>query len=73
MGYYDSHYEEQITRTQCARLERTATGSWITIHCPTIAPETSKSEGGFTDDQWDLIVVNLYPGWSLVLCGDDIN
>jgi hypothetical protein len=77
MGYY---YPQQI-RTQCARLERTATGSWITIHWRTIqhyhglSPEylPASEPGGFTDDQWDCVVAELYPGWELVLCGDDIN
>jgi len=66
-------------KTRSARLERPSTGSWITIHAHDLmltigrAQAAAEAWDGLTWEHWEMYLAELYPGWELVLCGDDIN
>ena len=66
-------------KTRSARLERTSTGSWITIHAHNLmlaigrAQEAAAAWDGLTWEHWEMYLAELYTDWELVCCGDDIN
>jgi len=74
-------------RLRYARLERPATDSWLTLYWAGVAgvfDDAFFSDGsspfslpqyedaGLTDQQWDWVVENLYPGWELVCCAEEM-
>jgi len=61
-------------KCKCARLERTSTGSLVTIANSVACPTTGEEEllsGGLTFDQWEFIATKFFPGWELVCCAND--
>jgi hypothetical protein len=75
----EEQFSMQEPKTCSARLERTSTGSWITIHARNLmlaigrAQEAAEAWDGLTCEHWEMYLAELYPDWELVLCGDDIN
>ena len=60
-------------KCQCARLERSSTGSWMTLTNSVVSPqgEGVLMKDGLTFSQWEFIVIKHFPGWELVSCSDN--
>lgn len=58
-------------KCKCAKLERTSTGSLVTItNSITRSGKVVHLVGGLTFCQWEIVADKFFPGWELVACSN---